>query len=419
MRMTARHWIAFGAFVALLIPTARADVTIIGALSNMDVPNETPEICDEFEIEFEGPHPEDINGFWRNYNYGLPTMVALPGNTGVLITYRLAGHTTQPGAVEHFGVHMANFNLITNRVFRWKHNGVVVTSGPGHPPILIPRTVVLPTGEVVEAVENESPEEVIWVRRSTIIVPREVALAELMPDDPLIQQATPVEVELQKLEPGEILENVEPLDPEDYVQTQIIVVETFADVATWNPQTQDWDHAPGVLMSRAMNASVVQTTICTERATIVAEPQNTAGPFDGAAFFGVVVDSPPASGEVVYQWRHNGIDMVGEDNDTLGIDPITFADAGTYDCAVTNDCGTVYSAVATLIVIPMRADLNCDAEVDNGDIDAFVLALINTDGYDAAFPHCDIMAADVNADGVVDNGDIDGFVACILHGGCR
>lgn len=63
-------------------------------------------------------------------------------------------------------------------------------------------------------------------------------------------------------------------------------------------------------------------------------------------------------------------------------------------------------------------DMNCDTLVDNSDIDAFVLALLDPAGYHAAFPACDILNADTNGDGVADNSDIDSFVTCLLNGGC-
>ncbi len=59
-------------------------------------------------------------------------------------------------------------------------------------------------------------------------------------------------------------------------------------------------------------------------------------------------------------------------------------------------------------------DLNCDGAVDNGDIDAFVLALLDATAYAAAYPDCDIENADANEDGRVDNADIDAFVALLL-----
>ena len=55
-------------------------------------------------------------------------------------------------------------------------------------------------------------------------------------------------------------------------------------------------------------------------------------------------------------------------------------------------------------------DLNCDGAVNAFDIDPFVLALTDPDGYAAAWPDCDRMLADCNSDGVVDAFDIDPFV---------
>ncbi len=72
---------------------------------------------------------------------------------------------------------------------------------------------------------------------------------------------------------------------------------------------------------------------------------------------------------------------------------------------------------AELVLAPFRrGDLNCDAATDNGDIDAFVLALLDAEQYAAAYPNCAIGNADINGDGAVDNGDIDAFVACLLSG---
>jgi hypothetical protein len=63
-----------------------------------------------------------------------------------------------------------------------------------------------------------------------------------------------------------------------------------------------------------------------------------------------------------------------------------------------------------------RGDLNCDGAVNAFDIDPFVLALTDPDGYTAAFPDCDITTGDVNCDGNVNAFDIDPFVACLTAG---
>jgi hypothetical protein len=60
-------------------------------------------------------------------------------------------------------------------------------------------------------------------------------------------------------------------------------------------------------------------------------------------------------------------------------------------------------------------DLNCDGNVDFGDINPFVLALTNPAGYAVQFPNCDIRLGDINADGRVDFGDINPFVRLLTN----
>ncbi len=69
---------------------------------------------------------------------------------------------------------------------------------------------------------------------------------------------------------------------------------------------------------------------------------------------------------------------------------------------------------------PVVGDMNGDGVIDNGDIDGFVLGLVDEAAYRAAYPDFDPdILGDVNLDGVFDNGDIDAFVARLLAGdGC-
>ena len=67
-------------------------------------------------------------------------------------------------------------------------------------------------------------------------------------------------------------------------------------------------------------------------------------------------------------------------------------------------------------VLAQLGDLNCDGLVNAFDIEPFVLALANPDGYAAAYPDCWIMLADCNGDGVVDAFDIDCFVELLTGG---
>ncbi len=61
-------------------------------------------------------------------------------------------------------------------------------------------------------------------------------------------------------------------------------------------------------------------------------------------------------------------------------------------------------------VPPVEGDVNCDGEVNNSDIDAFILALTNLDYYRLQYPDCPLANADLNGDQAVDNADVDPFV---------
>ena len=113
------------------------------------------------------------------------------------------------------------------------------------------------------------------------------------------------------------------------------------------------------------------------------------------------------------------------------------ATLGTYQIQLANGLATVLSGIGappafspviaatvtlaqptlTFTVAESRkGDMNCDGFVNNGDIDAFILALTNSVQYAAEYPSCDITNADINGDGFANNGDIDAFIALITGG---
>jgi len=61
-------------------------------------------------------------------------------------------------------------------------------------------------------------------------------------------------------------------------------------------------------------------------------------------------------------------------------------------------------------------DVNCDGAVNALDIDPFILALTDPDGYAVTWPDCDILSADINGDGMANALDIDPFVALLAGG---
>jgi hypothetical protein len=60
-----------------------------------------------------------------------------------------------------------------------------------------------------------------------------------------------------------------------------------------------------------------------------------------------------------------------------------------------------------------RGDLNCDGEVNFGDINPFVLALSDLALYQATYPGCPLENRDINGDGSCDFRDINPFVALL------
>jgi hypothetical protein len=68
----------------------------------------------------------------------------------------------------------------------------------------------------------------------------------------------------------------------------------------------------------------------------------------------------------------------------------------------------VYVALAA-----QKGDMNCDGFVNTADVPAFILAAVDTGGYAAAYPSCDISLGDFNSDGV-NGADAQPFVAAVL-----
>ena len=66
-----------------------------------------------------------------------------------------------------------------------------------------------------------------------------------------------------------------------------------------------------------------------------------------AVSFTVLVTAKPPS---TYQWRRNGANIAGATNNTYAIASVNSTHAGTYDCLLSNPCGTATSAGAVLSV---------------------------------------------------------------------
>ncbi len=118
--------------------------------------------------------------------------------------------------------------------------------------------------------------------------------------------------------------------------------------------------------------------------------------------------------------------LPGASNLVLTVDPFTNGDTIvrysvelTPGGAVGEGSVRVLDCVGNECVTPILlyryevGDLNCDGFVNNGDIDPFVTAITDPDGYVVQYPDCDLRLADMNGDSYVNNGDIDDFVSAI------
>jgi hypothetical protein len=61
-------------------------------------------------------------------------------------------------------------------------------------------------------------------------------------------------------------------------------------------------------------------------------------------------------------------------------------------------------------------DVDCSGAVEVGDLGPFVQALLDPDGYMAAYPDCDVVLADMSGDCLLDGTDVQQFVAALTGG---
>lgn len=100
---------------------------------------------------------------------------------------------------------------------------------------------------------------------------------------------------------------------------------------------------------------------------------------------------------VQFQWRRNGEPVSGQAALTLNIPQCAMTDAGTYDCVVSNSCGSATSNPATVRVLP---DIRPNGQIDTADLTLFL----------AFFGFTTPSIADFNGDGLVNTVDLVRFL---------
>jgi len=131
-----------------------------------------------------------------------------------------------------------------------------------------------------------------------------------------------------------------------------------------------------------------------------------AGPGSARVCGGEIVSfavDAAAQAPMALQWRRDGVPIADETGPALTIASAGPGDAGEYDCVVSNACGSLASAAATLTVCV--ADYDCDGFVSGDDFDAFVADFVAGEG-----------AADVDRNAFVNGDDFDVFAAGFVAG---
>ena len=101
-------------------------------------------------------------------------------------------------------------------------------------------------------------------------------------------------------------------------------------------------NAAGAVVSRDAQVQVVIP------ASFIRQPQPLTVRLTSNAVFSVIVSS---TSPVSYQWRFNGVPILGANSDTLAIPNAQAKDDGLYDVAVTDAVATIYSDPARLRVL--------------------------------------------------------------------
>ena len=100
---------------------------------------------------------------------------------------------------------------------------------------------------------------------------------------------------------------------------------------------------------------------------------------DDAVFSFVLSGSSPFT----YQWRYNGVDIAGANNEQLVLQNVATTDAGLYSCFITNDCGDTLSPEASLTVNqpPMVQTQPISQNTSEGSPVSFSIAAIHATSY--------------------------------------
>lgn len=137
-----------------------------------------------------------------------------------------------------------------------------------------------------------------------------------------------------------------------------------------------FDNARGVTLFIGGQSSATVMELASSTAVVIStQPQSQSIRAGFAATFSVVASG---TGTISYQWRRNAVDIAGATNSSYTISECVPSNQADYSVVVTNFCGSVTSANATLTVQTLPecpGDFNGDGSLDFFDyldfVDAF------------------------------------------------
>ncbi|MBY0111511.1 MAG: immunoglobulin domain-containing protein [Phycisphaerales bacterium] len=348
---------------------AQTGYSITGGLSNFDCHNHCDDPCDEFEIEIEGIHPEDVVHTYRNGNFGSPTVTLSPDGTFTIIDYHNPQHLTSVGAIEHFGVSLKQLSAATPIRVRWMKNGKPATvngqvpsTGGGTTPASQPRMPSIAcdmgsggtVGNVTLTVLNNDPIQSIWIKRSAQVSTGAVTLEALMPNNPVVTSTVAIDNAPVLLGPGQSTAYSSDLIEAEDNQSVVFAAKYYQDLSAGGP-FGSW-HDVGTELGNVMTASIASPEqACSYYApVIVVPPVNTEGPAGRSVDLRVDADANDMT--ISYQWLKDGVELVnnssysGATTDGLTIESLSAATEGFYSVRVSNACGSTVSQSALVFI---------------------------------------------------------------------
>ncbi len=359
----------------LAIPTfalGQTGYSVTGGLSNFDVHNHCDHECDEFEIEIEGIRPEDVIHTYRNGNYGSPLVVLSTDGTFTIIDYRRPLHTTPVSGIEHFGISLRGLAAANPIRVKWMRNGSPATVNghiPGPGGSTSPATQPLMpsiTGEVqtfagslgqdgcILSVTNNDPVQPIWIKRRASIMTGAVTLEALMPNDPVITTAVPLDAAPFMLAPGATVTLTSDLIEVEDNQSIIFAAEYYQDLFTGGLFNSY--HQIGPALGNVMTATIASPqAACELNVPIIIEQPTSTNAAEGHSV-DLRVNADGNDMTLTYAWLKEGRTITngglysGATTDNLSIDEVNPTTEGFYAVRVTNACGTTLSDSALIYI---------------------------------------------------------------------